>query len=291
MTKEIIVTGKTIDAAVEAGCAQLSVSRDNVQVEVIEAPSKSLFGLKTTEAKVKLILDITAADKAADFIGDVLGKMGLEATINVSRAEEGLFVELEGPDMGIVIGRRGETLDALQYLTSLVVNREEEDYIKVTVDTENYRQKREDTLVRLARKLAAKVVKYHKNMTLEPMNPYERRIIHATLQDFDGVTTYSVGNEPARKVVIAVEGSKAPAESAPRDSRNSRGGKNRRGGRSQKSGERQRTERAPQEEEQKAPLSSTDADQSMKSEEPVSELGFSPISDKELWEKMFGSNS
>ena len=106
--------------------------------------------------------------------------------------------------MGAVIGRRGDTLDAIQYLTSLSINRKRDTHVKISIDTENYRQKRQESLERLARKMAGKVLKYKKNMTLEPMNPYERRIIHATLQDFRGITTYSTGNEPNRRVVVAM---------------------------------------------------------------------------------------
>ena len=276
MTKEIIATGKTIELAIEAGCAQLGVERDCVSIEVLEAPSKSLFGLKTTDAKVKLTLDVSAADRAVNFLGDVLGKMGLAATITASQSEEGIFIDLEGPDMGIVIGRRGETLDALQYLTSLAVNREEEDYIKVTIDTENYRAKREETLVRLARKLASKAVKYHKNMTLEPMNPYERRIIHSTLQDFEGVTTYSVGSEPNRKVVIAVEGSEH-TQQAPKQGGKSRGGRGGRGrgGRGRGRAHRE-TDGAP---ESAAPAAAEPAEQ------PTAHAA---LSDKELWSKISG---
>ena len=151
--------------------------------------------------------------------------MGVEAEPVTRVEEDRILVDLQGPDMGIVIGRRGETLDALQYLTSLVVNREEQNYVKVTVDTENYRAKREETLVRLARKLASKVVKYHRSMSLEPMNPYERRIIHATLQEFEGVTTSSTGVEPNRKVVISPEGE--PERSAREDRPGRRGGRDR----------------------------------------------------------------
>lgn len=147
-------------------------------------------------------------EQAANFIDGLLVKLGVEghAEILDSSNDEHLQVEIVGPNMGPVIGRRGDTLDAIQYLTMLVVTKDREEHIRVSVDTEGYRAKREESLTRLARKMAAKVARYRKSMTLEPMNPYERRIIHAALQDFRGVTTFSTGTEPGRRVVIAPEG-------------------------------------------------------------------------------------
>ncbi|MGI6030010.1 MAG: RNA-binding cell elongation regulator Jag/EloR [Eubacteriales bacterium] len=162
-------------------------------------------------------------DAAAAFLEDVIGKMGVEVHTSITSQAEEMKVVLSGPDMGVIIGRRGETLDALQYLTSLVVNKDEEGYIKVTLDTENYRQKREETLVRLATKLAGKAVKYRRNISLEPMNPYERRIIHAALQDFEGVSTYSTGSEPNRKVIIACDGVQSKPTKASQEGRGGRG--------------------------------------------------------------------
>lgn len=222
MRNEYIATGKTIDDAINAGCAALGVDRDdlNVEIEVLETPTRSFLGLRTTDAKVKVAVvtedepepaDNDPSDKAGNFLAQLFRVMEMDVSIETEFIENDesaneLAIELVGKDMGIVIGRRGDTLDALQYLTSLVVNRGEEDYVKVTVDTENYRRKREETLQRLAKKIAGKVVKYRRNMTLEPMNPFERRIIHSTLQDFEGVRTGSVGVEPNRKVVIYYEG-------------------------------------------------------------------------------------
>lgn len=148
------------------------------------------------------------AKRAVAFIDGLLGKLGVEGHAFVTDQSEAdhMRIEIEGPDMGPVIGRRGDTLDAIQYLTSLVLNRGTDDHIRLTIDTENYRIKRAESLERLARKMAGKVVRYHKPMTLEPMNPYERRIIHAALQDYRGVTTHSTGTEPGRRVVISPEG-------------------------------------------------------------------------------------
>lgn len=146
---------------------------------------------------------------ATGFITGLLEKMGIEGTVTTLPQVEcdQLRLEISGPDMGPVIGRRGDTLDAIQYLGSLVLNNALDEHVRLSVDTENYRVKRAESLERLARKMAMKVVKAHRSMTLEPMNPYERRIIHAALQDFNGVTTYSTGTEPGRRVVIAPDNS------------------------------------------------------------------------------------
>ena len=149
-----------------------------------------------------------AEELATSFIFGLMEKMGVEGQVTVLPQVEcdQLRLELSGPDMGPIIGRRGDTLDAIQYLGSLVLNNALDEHVRLSVDTENYREKRSESLERLARKMAMKVVKSHRSMTLEPMNPYERRIIHAALQDFNGVTTYSTGTEPNRRVVIAPDG-------------------------------------------------------------------------------------
>lgn len=148
------------------------------------------------------------AKQAVKFIDGLLEKLGIEgkATVLDISEPDHVRIDIAGKDMGQVIGRRGDTLDAIQYLTGLVLNQNSDEHLRLTLDTENYRAKRAESLERLARKMAVKVCKYHKSMTLEPMNPYERRIIHASLQDFRGVTTYSTGTEPARRVVIAPDG-------------------------------------------------------------------------------------
>ena len=146
-----------------------------------------------------------AEQLATDFITGLLEKMGVEGQVTTLPQVEcdQLRLEISGPDMGPIIGRRGDTLDAIQYLGSLILNNALDEHVRLSVNTENYREKRAESLERLARKMAMKVVKSHRSMTLEPMNPYERRIIHAALQDFNGVTTYSTGTEPGRRVVIA----------------------------------------------------------------------------------------
>ena len=148
------------------------------------------------------------ARAAAAFIDGLLVKLGVEGkavVVDTTEADH-IRIEIVGPDMGPVIGRRGDTLDAIQYLASLVLNKTTEEHVRLTIDTENYRVKRAESLERLARKMAGKVIRYHKAMTLEPMNPYERRIIHSALQDYRGVTTHSTGTEPNRRVVISPEG-------------------------------------------------------------------------------------
>lgn len=206
--KSIEMTGKTMDDAIENGLKELGVKKESVKVEIIEHGSKGIFGLLGFKpARVKLTVTKDNIAVARTFLRDVLDKMGIRAEIHIKEDNDSLKVNLVGPDMGILIGYRGETLDSLQYLLSLVVNKENEEseYKKVILDTENYRKKREETLVRLANKLAYKVNKYNKSITLEPMNPYERRIIHSTLQNHPYVTTHSEGDEPYRKVVIELK--------------------------------------------------------------------------------------
>lgn len=144
-------------------------------------------------------------DPAVAFLKGMLSTMGIEASLKAVCNDNGLYIEISGENMGQIIGYRGETLDAMQYLTSLVANKGKEDYLRVTLDTENYRAKREQTLVRLGRRLADKALKSGRRVSLEPMNPYERRIIHSSLQDIKGVTTVSEGEEPNRRVVIIPE--------------------------------------------------------------------------------------
>jgi spoIIIJ-associated protein len=202
--KTIEVTAKTEELAIENGLKELKVNRDKVEIEVLDSGSKGILGIGARQAKVRLTLKNDYCTAAKLFLRDVLEKMGVMAEIHIQDEEECLRIDLVGPDMGTIIGYRGETLDVLQYLVSLVINKEnkENEYKRVLLDTENYRKKREETLIRLANKLAFKVKKYNKSVYLEPMNPYERRIIHAALQDNSYVTTHSEGDEPYRRVVI-----------------------------------------------------------------------------------------
>lgn len=201
--KSIETTGKTIDEAIKLGLQQLEKEREEVEVKVLEVPSKGFLGILGAKlAKVRLEVLVRPEDEVKKFLQDLFNGMGIEVNIEINRKKDTLNICLEGPDMGVVIGRRGQTLDSVQYLASLVVNKGKEEYLKVFVDTENYRKKREETLIRLANKMARKVRKIGKAITLEPMNPYERRIIHSTLQGNPFIQTYSEGDEPYRKVAI-----------------------------------------------------------------------------------------
>jgi spoIIIJ-associated protein len=206
MAYSVEKTAKTVQDAVDLALTELNAQEKDVEVEVIEEGIKGIFGLiGSKQARVKVTLKRSDGDKAKNFLLDVFAKMNVEADILVEEDDDSIMIKIQGDDIGILIGRRGETLDSLQYLTSLVINKGREEYKRVVVDIENYRQKREETLIKLANRLADRVEKFKKNITLEPMNPYERRVIHSTLQNHKYVETYSVGEEPNRKVVIALK--------------------------------------------------------------------------------------
>lgn len=204
--KETVKKGKTVDDAVEAALDELGVGKDDVEITVLTEGNKGLFGLGSKEAEVKVtVIEKSSEEIARDFLNTVLEDIGLEASVNISTDEERMNIEISGESMGVIIGRRGETLSALQYLTSLVVNRKTEGYTKISIDTENYKKKREESLIKLANKTAEKVIKYRRNITLDPMNPYERRIVHSSLQGNDKISTFSTGDEPMRRVVVALK--------------------------------------------------------------------------------------
>jgi len=205
MGKTIEATGKTVQEAVNSALEELGAELEDVEVNVLDEGSKGLFGIGSKMARVQVTLKEEYEDDGVAFLTDVFEKMNIDVDIEKTEDDESISLMVTGKDSGIIIGRRGETLDALQYLTSLVVNKNSSKYKRVTVDIENYRHKREETLVRLAERLADKVIKYRRNVSLEPMNPYERRIIHSTLQNNNYVETYSVGEDPNRKVVIALK--------------------------------------------------------------------------------------
>ncbi len=267
--KESIKEAKTTDAALKEACLELGVelSDEGVKYEILATPSKGFLGFGSHPAKVRVWLEgeqaepvaapapvVKEAPKAApaaveeaapavsmgndnkaeaaiQYIKDVLKAMGAENfTVDVVKDGENLNVALDGEDLGFVIGRRGETIDAIQYLTGLVVNRIEGDYLRVTIDSGNFREKREKTLEGLARRLAKTVVRTGRSITLEPMNPYERRIIHSTVSTVEGATSSSIGEEPNRKVVISSTNPKKPQRSGNRDgkkpyNRDGKGGK------------------------------------------------------------------
>ncbi|NTW70988.1 MAG: protein jag [Eubacteriaceae bacterium] len=201
--KSVTAKGKTIDEAIENALSELKATRDQVETKVLELPSNGIMGLfGTKSAKVEVTLKNDFMEKGKTFLDEMLKKFGVEAKCSMRLEDRNLNITIEGEDMGILIGRRGQTLDSIQYLTSLVVNKWSDEYIRVVIDTENYREKREVTLKDLAEKLAQRVARNREKIVLEPMNPYERRIIHSTLQNHKSVYTYSEGDEPFRKVVI-----------------------------------------------------------------------------------------
>ena len=200
-------TAKTVEDAVMEAAIQLQTTSDKIEYEVIEKETKGFLGLLSKPARIRVKKKMTIEDSAREFLQKVFQVMGIEAKIDVDYSEEEQTVSINvlGDDMGILIGKRGQTLDSLQYLTSLVVNKNTEGYLKVKLDTENYRERRKETLENLAKNIAAKVKRTHKPVALEPMNPYERRIIHSTLQNDKYVETHSEGDEPYRKVVVTMK--------------------------------------------------------------------------------------
>lgn len=198
-------TAKTKEEAIAAALAELNATEDEVEIETVEEGSKGFLGLGSKDAVVKVTLLPNPERRAKDFLNGIFDILGEEVDVAVQTDDDTIKVEFAGPDMGVVIGKRGETLDALQYLTSLVVNRGDSDFKKVSLDAENYREKRNAALESLAHKLAKKVTRTRRSTTLEPMNSYERRIIHSALQEDPYVTTYSVGQGVNRKVVIALK--------------------------------------------------------------------------------------
>lgn len=207
MKREVIATGKTVEDAIRVACEQLNAERDRIEVEVLQLPSKRLLGLLgASNAKIRATVELTVEERAKVFLSGVFDRMGIEEYTLDSHAEAGnVDLEVQGKNLGLIIGHRGETLDALQYLTSLAANRGEESFKRISLDSGDYRKKREKTLLALAKRLALNAVKSKRTTTLEPMNPYERRIIHTAVQQVNGAASWSVGAEPNRRVVIGVE--------------------------------------------------------------------------------------
>lgn len=200
-------SAKTVDDAITEACKALSVTSDKLEYVVVDEGSSGFLGIGSKEATIKAKVKSSIIDAAKTFLKDVFAAMDMtvvtEATYDASEKE--LSINLSGDDMGVLIGKRGQTLDSLQYLVSLVVNKGNDDYIRVKVDTENYRQRRKDTLENLAKNMAFKVKRTRRPLSLEPMNPYERRIIHSALQNDSYVTTHSEGEEPYRHVVVTLK--------------------------------------------------------------------------------------
>lgn len=202
--ESIYMIGKTVDEALSKALEQLNVTKDRVEVDIIEEGTKGLFNfIGSKSAKIKVTLKRDYIYEGKKFLIQVLNTMGIEAEVDIKEENDTVYINLIGSNMGTIIGYRGETLDSLQYLVSLVINKEHNvHYKKVILDTENYRHKREETLKKLAEKTAYKVRKKGRAYKLEPMNPYERRIIHSVLQECDDIQTYSEGEEPYRRIVI-----------------------------------------------------------------------------------------
>lgn len=198
-------TGKTEEDALTEAKIALGATTDEIEYEVLEKGTSGFLGIGSKPAVIQARKKCSVEDYAREFLNNVFAAMKLEVEIliKVNDSDRVIEIELKGDDMGILIGKRGQTLDSLQYLTSLVVNKEQKDYVRVKLDTENYRKRRKETLENLARNIAYKVKKTRRPVSLEPMNPYERRIIHSALQGNKFVETYSEGSEPYRHVVVA----------------------------------------------------------------------------------------
>ena len=200
-------SAKTLDDAITEACKELGVTSDKLEYEVVNEGSTGFLGIGSKDAIIKARIKSSIIDNAKAFLNEVFAAMNMVVVINAEYDSENkeMVIDLSGDDMGVLIGKRGQTLDSLQYLTSLVVNKGEEDYIRVKVDTENYRKRRQDTLENLAKNIAFKVKRTKRSVSLEPMNPYERRIIHSALQNDKFVTTHSEGDEPFRHVVVTMK--------------------------------------------------------------------------------------
>ena len=214
MKKEVVMSAKTIEEALEAAAKELGAgSVDEIEYTVIDEPKKGLFGIGAVPAKISATYVIGGEKDALNLIRELVANMNVEATVTMTDGEDGeKKIIVEGGNAAILIGHHGETLDALQYLANLAANKRvggvKGDYVKISVDVEGYRAKREETLRALARRMADKVLKYKKSVMLEPMNPYERRIIHSEIQNIEGVSTNSIGSDGNRKVVVYLDAKK-----------------------------------------------------------------------------------
>ena len=214
MSKEIITTGKTIALAIEAAVAELGVSSaEEIEYTVIDEGKKGIFGIGAVPAKISAKASYKGEIFALNFINQLVKDMGLDVKVEMKDVEgsdkDCKLIDITGEGAGTLIGHHGDTLDSLQYLANLAANKRvngvKPSYVKITVDAENYRAKREETLRALARRMADKVLKQKRSVMLEPMNPYERRIIHSEIQNIEGVSTNSIGSENNRKIVIYLE--------------------------------------------------------------------------------------
>lgn len=207
MIRETTVYGKTVELAVKRGAEELGVPAEKAEYEILEEPKRGFLGMGASDAKVRVFYRETPAAAAAEFVKNLLMNMQVEADVTVESEDgEGAHISVNGRNLGLLIGRHGEVLDSIQYLAGLAANKDSgEEYYRITVDVEGYRAKRAETLRSLARRMAERTLKYRRSNMLEPMNAYERRIIHTEVQGIEGVTTYSVGSEGERRIVIALE--------------------------------------------------------------------------------------
>ncbi len=226
MKQELVTTGKTVEAAVAAAADSFGVDISKIEYEVLENPKKGFLGFGETLAKIRAAYTPSPEHNALTFVRKLLDDMEINANAELDEPESGTrdrVLNITGADAGVLIGHHGDTLDSLQYLVNLAANKRDEDdehnYTRITVDVENYRAKREETLRTLARRMASKVQRYGKNLTLEPMNPYERRIIHSEVQGIAGVTTASVGVDSNRRVVISLDDKSSSGKTPPRRTR------------------------------------------------------------------------
>jgi single-stranded nucleic acid binding R3H domain protein len=209
--KELIVTGKTVEEARKKAAAQLGVAEEEMIVTVLEEGKKGFLGIGASDAKISVSYSEDGEDTALDFIRKLIDDMALEGlTVAKKEGSNGdVLITVDGDNAGVLIGHHGETLEAIQYLANLAANKkvagEKREYVRVTVDVEGYRAKREASLRALARRMSAKVIKNKKSVMLEPMNPYERRIVHSEVQGIAGVSTNSIGSENNRRVVIFLD--------------------------------------------------------------------------------------
>lgn len=219
MKKEITATGKTLDEAIAQAKLLVGSYSDDMEYEILEFPKRGILGIGASPAKIKVTYTVEDENPALNFVKMVVSSLELNAKVSNTVGEEGeLKITIDGDDAGTLIGHHGETLDALQYLASLAASKSEKEsgdkspYSRISVDAESYRIKREETLRGVARRMANRVLKYKRNVTLEPMNPYERRIIHSEIQNIEGVTTHSVGVDSERRIVITLDRARKSAE-------------------------------------------------------------------------------
>lgn len=251
MEKSVVVKASSVDLAVEKALTELGAERDRVQVEVLA--KGGLF----QRAEVRVTLKETVADAAAEFVNGVLSAMRLSSRAEAEERDGEIVLDIEGQDSGAAIGYRGEVLDAIQFLTRTYINQEKNSSAKIVVDCENYRAKRRDTLVALANRLAEKAYRTRRKVSLEPMNPFERRIIHSALADSEIAETHSEGEDAARHIVIVPKGVELREDRPRGNRRDGRRGDGRRENRRERGndakGDGRRRERAPRAEEEEVP--------------------------------------